>query len=219
MAGTDVDIGNLALAHLGDKASIASLDPPEGSVQAEHVARFLPIARDVLLEMHNWGFATRRVDLALVASTSGAWQYQYRLPADCIKVLGVLPEGYVSDDQQHVYFAVEGDDDGLLLLTNNATPSLRYIARVTNPTRYPPMFAQALTWLLASYIAGPLLKGDVGAAAATTAWQVFLTWFARATASDAGQGRKNLEHRAPWTIARDGWSQSPWPASYPTRGF
>ena len=35
---TEVDICNLALAHLGDNATIASLKPPEGSAQAEHAA-------------------------------------------------------------------------------------------------------------------------------------------------------------------------------------
>ena len=46
---TEVDICNLALAHLGDDATIASLNPPEGSAQAEKAARFYPIARNSLL--------------------------------------------------------------------------------------------------------------------------------------------------------------------------
>ena len=44
-----VDICNLALSHLGDTATVASLDPPEGSAQAEHCARFYPVARDALV--------------------------------------------------------------------------------------------------------------------------------------------------------------------------
>ena len=43
---TEVDICNIALAHLGDDATIASLSPPEGSAQAEKAARFYPIARN-----------------------------------------------------------------------------------------------------------------------------------------------------------------------------
>ena len=57
---SEVAICNLALAHLGDSATVASIDPPEGSAQSEHCARFYPIARDALLEMHAWKFATRR---------------------------------------------------------------------------------------------------------------------------------------------------------------
>lgn len=216
MAAAEVDIANLALAHLGDDASITSLSPPENSPQAEHCARFLPIARDVLLEMHAWGFATRRAAPAVLATTSNAWAHQYRLPANCLKVLGILPEGYISDDQQHVRFDVESDDDGPVLLTNTPNATLRYIARETNVTRYSPLFTEALAWLLASYVAGPLIKGDVGATAAVTAWQTFLTWFARATGSDANQSRKRLEHRAPWVMARgDGFDA--YGESYPIR--
>ncbi len=46
-----VDLCNLALAYLGDDATVASIDPPEGSAQAEHCQRFYPIARDTLLQM------------------------------------------------------------------------------------------------------------------------------------------------------------------------
>ena len=40
------DICNMALGHLGDSATVASIDPPEGSAQAEHCARFYPMVRD-----------------------------------------------------------------------------------------------------------------------------------------------------------------------------
>jgi hypothetical protein len=65
---SEVDICNLALGHIGDSATVSSINPPEGSAQAEHCSRFYPIARDSLLEMHNWGFATKRTNLALLSS-------------------------------------------------------------------------------------------------------------------------------------------------------
>ena len=58
---SEIDICNLALARLGDDATVASIDPPEGSAQAEQCARFYSIARDTMLEMHDWRFATKRV--------------------------------------------------------------------------------------------------------------------------------------------------------------
>jgi hypothetical protein len=76
---TEVDICNLALGHLGDNATVASLTPPEGSAQAEHAARFYPISRDTLLESHAWNFATRRATMPLVnmhtRSQTIAWIY------------------------------------------------------------------------------------------------------------------------------------------------
>ena len=47
-----VTICNLALAHLGDSATVSSIDPPEGSAPAEHCARFYPVALGLLLEAH-----------------------------------------------------------------------------------------------------------------------------------------------------------------------
>ena len=58
---SEVEICNLALARLGDAATVVSIDPPEGSAQAEHCAMFYPMARDTLLAQHPWGFAQRRV--------------------------------------------------------------------------------------------------------------------------------------------------------------
>lgn len=201
---TIVDIANLALANLGDDATVASLDPPEGSVQAEHCARFYPIARDSLLAMHAWGFATRRAEPALLASTSTAWVYQYRLPSDCVRVLGLLPEGATRDDQLCETFEVESDSTGGVVLTNTENVTLRYVARVTDPTLYPPLFTQALSWLLSSHIAGPMLKGDTGAKMAREAWATFLVWFARASGVDANQAKRRLENIAPWMRDRGG---------------
>ena len=65
-----IDICNLALSHLGDTATVASIDPPEGSAQAEHCSRFYPVARDAMLELFNWKFATRRATLALLTADS-----------------------------------------------------------------------------------------------------------------------------------------------------
>ena len=60
----EVTICNLALSHLGDTAAVASIKPPDSSVQAQLCARFYWVARNALLEMAAWGFATRRVVLA-----------------------------------------------------------------------------------------------------------------------------------------------------------
>ena len=38
-----VEICNLALSHLGDRATVVSIDPPEGSAQAEHCKTYWPL--------------------------------------------------------------------------------------------------------------------------------------------------------------------------------
>src|SRR5437868_3345326 len=94
---SEVEICNMALSHLGDSATVASIDPPEGSSQAEHCQRWYPIARNALLEMHDWGFATTRALLAEVVSQFPQWRHSYARPSDCLKVLAVLPADAASD--------------------------------------------------------------------------------------------------------------------------
>lgn len=96
---TDVDIGNLALSFLGDEATLSQLSPPEGSDQAEHIAQFYPYARDAVLEMHMWPFATRRGPLTLRDETVNGWTYSYDRPegTECLKVFAVLPPNTTDD--------------------------------------------------------------------------------------------------------------------------
>lgn len=199
---SEVDICNLALAHLGDNATVASLDPPEGSPQAEHCALFYPVARDALLEQHAWKFATKRVSLAEMVGESWSWDYVYAAPTDALRLLSVLPATAASDDDTQDY-AAETDVDGhAVILTDQADASLRYVARVTDTTTFSPLFVTALSWLLASHLAGPVLKGDAGAAMTKTCLQNFALALSTARVSDANQGRRRPEHRPAWVAGR-----------------
>jgi hypothetical protein len=96
---SEVDICNMALGHLGDDATVASLDPPEGSAQAEHCARFYPMARDAMLDAHKWGFATRRASLALLSETPPSpWRYAYAQPADALNLISMLAPDAADDN-------------------------------------------------------------------------------------------------------------------------
>jgi hypothetical protein len=205
---SEVDIANLALSHLGDDATIASLDPPEGSAQAEHCARFYPMARDSLLEMHSWRFATRRTALAELTNTWPQWAYAYAKPADCLRVISVIdPEAPDDLAQLGVKtakpFTVEINDDlAEVILTNQTDAVLRYVARTEDTTKFPPLFTMALSWHLASMIAGPVLKGDAGAAEAKRCTQVAQQWLARALASDADHRKVEVTHVPEFIAAR-----------------
>ena len=186
---TEVDICNLALGHLGDNATIASLKPPEGSAQAEHAARFYPISRDTLLESHSWNFATRRAAMPLVTNPISQWRYAYAIPNDAQDVVAVI-----SPDAENDYvtrasasdnpgwqgnyaptvaagnyvpqpFTVETDANGSqILFTNVENALLRYQARVTDTSQFSALFTLTLSWHLASMLAGPVIKGDAGQA-------------------------------------------------------
>jgi hypothetical protein len=221
---SEVDICNLALAHLGDTATIASINPPEGSAQAEHCSRFYPIARDSLLEMHPWGFATKRVTLALLTITLSEWNYVYQLPNGVINLIAVLPPGN-SDDysvkatypSQYGYnpeiipaagyyvpqpYQYETIDDVQVIMTDQKDAVLRYTAIVTDTTRFSPLFVTTLSWYLASMLAGPVIKGDAGAAEGKRCLQMFQAHLVEATASDAVQRNIKPNQIVSWISGR-----------------
>jgi len=88
-----VDICNLALSHVGDGGQITSLD--DGSVQAKFCKKFLPEARDELLQIRQWGFATRRRQMVSIQkSEPGLYQhfeYCYVKPGDALSAFQVFP--------------------------------------------------------------------------------------------------------------------------------
>lgn len=226
---TAVDICNLALGHLGDSATVVSLDPPEGSAQAEHCARFYPIALAALLERHPWGFATIRVPLSPLGSNpSSSWSYAYAMPSDAVNLLAVLASDAASDNsvspvatapdyglpgQLAVYagaytpqdYIAESQADGTeIILTNQEGAVLRYTRLVTDTNRFTPLFTETLSWLLASKLAGPVLKGETGRQAAVSCFKMAETYLGMAKDSDASQRqiKQTAKQQVGWLTAR-----------------
>lgn len=212
----EIDVCNLALSHLGDSATVAAINPPEGSVQAMHCARFYPIARDALLEMHDWNFCTRRESPALLVDVIAPWLYCYAKPNLCQKIISVIspeaeddyssPAG-VDDEVPTVYvpqpYAVETLADGTeVICTNQEDAVLRYTAKVTDPTKFSSLFVMALSWLLASMLAGPIIKGDVGQKEARRCQQEAMGLVVSAKVNDANQKKSSTTHSVPWLSGR-----------------
>ncbi len=217
-----VGICNLSLALLGDRATVSSIDPPEGSVQASSCATFYPIARDALQEMHAWGFCTRRAPLALLAATPPSeWAYVYAAPDSLINILAVT-SSVASDDYgtsipmpysvvggpdtatgYGVYtpqpYVVESLDDGTsVIYTNQQDAVLRHTVLVTDTTKFTALFTTTLSHLLASYLAGPVLKGEVGRGESVAQLKLAMNFLSQAKTSDANQRRATPQHNAPW---------------------
>lgn len=206
-----VDICNIALSHLGDTASVTSIDPPEGSAQAEHCARFYPIARDSLLEMHDWKFASKRALLAELTSETDAWEYAYAMPADALRIIAVTAPDADDDNASSrllgAYspqpYAIEALSTGALVIyTDQEDAAVRYTAYVTDSGKLPPLFVMALALHLASMLAGPILKGDSGAAEAKRCATAAKEYLAKAAASDAQQRGPKATHSVSWISKR-----------------
>lgn len=214
---SSVDICNLALGHLGDTATVASLDPPEGSAQAEHCARFYPIARDTLLEMHTWGFATKRESPAELESPTSAWDFCYAQPADALRIIAIVPPD-VDDDYASRFsltgapasaqyvpqpFVCELNGDGArVIYTDQEDAVVRYTARVEDTTKFSPLFVVTLSWYLSSMLAGPIIKGEAGAAEGKRCLQTALMWLGKAAESDANQRSGTPQHVVSWMANR-----------------
>lgn len=211
---SEVDISNLALAHLGDNATVASLDPPEGSAQAEHCARFYPIARNALLELHPWNFASKRVALAALTNTWLQWDYAYAKPSDCLKIYSLFD---INDTEDRIStidtltgniattpYIVEADytTGAEIILTDLADAALRYTSLITDTTKFSPLFILALSHYLAAMLAGPILKGDAGKAEAKAQMGIMAGYLAQAQMSDTNQRKLPVTHNVAWMANR-----------------
>lgn len=211
---SDVDICNTALSHLGARTQVAAISPPDGSVEAGYCARFYPIARRELIESHSWSFAKTRVALAEVANDSDIWTYAYALPSNCITPLRVLqlkyltladlpypPTLYLTDYEITRYdqlFSERGsahfDVENGVLRTNEPEAVLLFKRDVTDTSKFSPTFVSALGMQLASYLAGPIIKGMDGAKVGAQWREAAERMAARAAARDANGGSENNDH-------------------------
>jgi hypothetical protein len=220
---SEVDICNIGLSHIGAEAQVASISPPDGSVEAGYCARFYPIARKELLEDQPWSFAKRRVQLVEVTNTSTVWAYAYAVPSAMISALRVLRLKYINDasllwpagsyltynfdwravdelftERGSSFFEIE---DGVLR-TNEPEATLLYTVDVTDTTKFSPKFVGALGMLMAGYLAGPIIKGTDGATIGARWRQAAYAMSANAAASNANSSNETATHVAEHVRAR-----------------
>ena len=223
-----VDLCNIALSHVGDAGQITSINPPDGSPQSLHCARFYPAARDMVLALRPWTFARRRATLIEVTNTRTEWDFAYAVPLDMLMPTAVTandatddniagasflapapspqvqprrqvePTGYVPQP-----YVLERDDAGYrVIYTDQASANLRYQARVTDATEFPPLFRLAVSYQLAALLAGPLVKGDVGRTVAEQFMKMLMLTVAQAADTDATQQRTPVKPINPWISNR-----------------
>lgn len=77
-----------------------------------------------------------------------AYDFQHTPPADCLRPISINADGgQMEDDGADFLF------EGGLILCDDETINLKYIARITDATAYSSDFVTAFSYLLASYIA------------------------------------------------------------------
>lgn len=182
---------NLSLGRLGDTATVGA--PEERSRQAELCRQFYPDARRAVQEMRDWNFCTRIAPLAELTGFGSKITYQF--PANALRVFRVGDEHTMlagADAKGADYEVVLGGSEERVVLTDVYPAYARYTVDVSDTTRWSPLFREALSWYLASQLAGPLIQGEAGRAEAQRCLQVFSTLLGQAERSDANQ--KQDEH-------------------------
>lgn len=221
---TQVDICNLALSRIGDEATVASINPPEGSAQASHCARFYPMALNAMLDYHNWSMSVTRLvlDQLLITPVSG-WLYAFGVPSNCVSLIALYTIGALDDSSPREFdfeSLLDGNNNPYpVIYTNEPSPVLKYSMVVDDSSKFSPLFTDALAWLLSSYLAGPVIKGASGIEAAKYCAGMFKIVVSQAVADDANQRRVRPTHRVPWMRGRTGQDvglsgDNPW-AAYP----
>ena len=93
----------------------------------------------MVLRSHPWNFANKRVELAqLTESPAFEYDFQFQLPADCLRVLK-------TDDELDI-FKIEGRQ----LLSNNAIVKILYTSRIEDTTQFDSLFTETLSLMIGS---------------------------------------------------------------------
>lgn len=201
---SDVDLCNMALSHVGSDAVVSSINPVDGSVEAGHCARFFRLARTEMLDSFPWAWSKKRVALTeLDTNPSNVWSYAYGLPADMLNPTRILRSsvltdfgffpfyGFVTFDEMAVFNergTADFDIEGGALLTNEPDAILLYTQDVIDTSKWSPLFNVSFSYLLASFLAGPLIKGEAGATTAGKLRQIATNLAKTAMARDANGG-------------------------------
>jgi hypothetical protein len=131
MAVSDVAICNLALQKLGAKR-ITSLT--EDSPNARSCNACYELIRDAVISKHSWSFAIKRATLAPDATDPEFdYDYAFSMPADCLRVL--------PPNRNDLDWVME---DRKILTNDGDTLEIRYLYRVTDPTKFHAQFVMSL---------------------------------------------------------------------------
>lgn len=197
-----VSICNLALSNIG-KESINALSEP--TPEARACNQFYEHVRDMLLQAYPWRNAGKTQSLAQVTNDKpGAWGYAYKRPVDCLKVRWVQPKYSEQDvditgaklDDFGIMHEIEGDT----IYCDISPAFLRYTYRLTDPTKFSPLFVEALAWHLSVRLAMPLTRDPK---VRSDAFSIANAAQASAQTADANEVRETSDTSSDLVKARD----------------
>lgn len=207
----EVEICNMALAEIHG-SSINSLG--ESSREAQQCSLFYTACRDQVLTEISWGFNNRLTALAELTDLSVFdWAFVWAYPNDCLSinrlvrnVLSVEAGSGQSAvalrlndtrfqrprDLPLVEYEVMNVDGTKVIVTNEACMRIDYRLKITDPNLMPINVRIAISWLLASYIALPVVGVKDGRPLREDALKLYTVWLDKSGNQDSNEG-----HQAP----------------------
>lgn len=154
MAASSVEIVNSAL-HLLKEDSIISLD--DNRLAARLASTEYDAQRKRLIRSYRWKFATARAVLAPEAAAPlFGFSYQFLLPADCLRFVGVYDGNTLDSQRNYTGADIVHKIEGRYVLCDVNPLRVFYLRDVTNPVEMDAIFVEALAALLAVKLAIPL---------------------------------------------------------------
>lgn len=103
---TAVDVANRALLSIGARTQISSLNPSDGSVEADAISVLFTPTFEALARTAQWNCLRKEVALSMIAAAPGTpenidgtslpippvpWLYSYQYPSDCLAFRYIVP--------------------------------------------------------------------------------------------------------------------------------
>lgn len=191
-----VSICNTALSNIGDAGLITSL--ADGSTQSARCALYYPLARRQALEQGSWTFANTRDALGLSGTATGSWLYRYAFPSTALRVDKVLSEVSEVDEPSEPFLTeVDVSTGSRTILTNAESATAVFVFDQQDATQFTPSFETVLSYLLASFLAGPIIKGRAGREVSQEMLKLYISMRAVTATSDAANVKPDRSARVP----------------------
>ena len=166
-------------------------DFTDNTKEARLVEQLYQSAIEQVLRDYDWGFAIKRSEelAALGDDPEFEWRYQYQLPADFVRILGVYGDPN---------FEIEGQ---VLLINESSDVYIKYIYLVADVSLFDSLFRRALIMRLAADLAYPLTKKR-------TKEEELIVLYERAISKAKTVDRKETKNVARTPAAADSWITS-----------
>lgn len=149
MTISDVQIANIAIGKAGSDSFITSFSDELKTARLMNV--FFEPVRDRLLRSYLWKFARKRYVLApLVQEPAFDGGKYFQIPNDCLRVVG-MDDRYF---QGYGRWYIEGDK----IVADTSVLNMVGIQRITDPSLFDPIFAEAFATQLAHELCSPLAQ-------------------------------------------------------------